>query len=407
MLKTLLVGLFLLLCTLPGVAQAVQEQSVVDSLQVSPDGKLLAVSFLKTQPDVDDSTQAVKPGELQVWEISSGRLKWSVPLRVLVYQFPQILFAPDSAALLTTNVVITTVVTQNAPNFSPYENSATIAVPIQQAQSVLWDAATGEQRSVLEHGHGDRIPSLAFSPDGNELVGGVYVNWGRRSEAEPKDVHVWDPRTGKLLRRTLLGESTPQYMAFSKDGRSLQTLSPEPQKNGPPPIMRWESWSWPEGMRQQTHRLPEPGGRLFVPLTQGQDMVRLRPERGVLGNKAHLWDIESRSVQELILPRGLIKEIDNFSLLPDGKTLVGYVMGRMSIDGKEGVILYQDYLCFWNEETGQLSRTLKVGELQKSYSHRNRHVAYTPDGQQFVISKPTGKIELRNLEDGALIRVFE
>ncbi len=408
MLKTLLTGLFLVLLTLPGVAQVAQEQSLVDSLQVSPDGKLLAVSLQKMKPRVLETTQVIQPAELQVWEMSSGRLKWSVPIQVLFYQLPEILFSPDSSMLLATNIVNTIDAPRNMPDFSPYQNSATITDPVQQAQAILWDAATGEKRNVLELTWGDRIAGLVFSPDGNELVGGIYRNGGRHSEAEPKNVHVWNRRTGKLLRRTLLGDSAPEYMAFSADGRSLQTLSPERTEHWKSRIMRWESWSWPEGVLQDSHLLTEPAPVLFVPLSPSQEMMAIRSWRArYFGVAPMYWDVESRSRKILDRDQRLIHAVDNARLLPDGKTLVLYAMGNAYIDASDGKFRYQDTLDFWDKETSKLIRNLKVGEVQKDFKRNNHHIAYTPDGKQFVVSQPTGKIELRSLEDGVLIRTFE
>jgi WD40 repeat protein len=74
----------------------------------------------------------------------------------------------------------------------------------------LWDAATGTALQTLE-GHSASVYSVAFSPDGKQVVSGSYDN----------TVRLWDAATGTALQ-TLEGHSASVHsVAFSPDGKQV------------------------------------------------------------------------------------------------------------------------------------------------------------------------------------------
>jgi WD40 repeat protein len=77
----------------------------------------------------------------------------------------------------------------------------------------LWDAVTGALQQTLE-GHSSWVYSVAFSPDGKQVVSGSSDN----------TVRLWDAITG-ALQQTLKGHSSWVYsVAFWADGKLLPTL---------------------------------------------------------------------------------------------------------------------------------------------------------------------------------------
>ena len=77
----------------------------------------------------------------------------------------------------------------------------------------LWDAATGAALQTLE-GHLSWVCSVAFSPNGKQVVSG----------SEDSTVRLWDTATGAALQ-TLEGHSSSvRSVAFSPDGKLSLTL---------------------------------------------------------------------------------------------------------------------------------------------------------------------------------------
>lgn len=78
----------------------------------------------------------------------------------------------------------------------------------------LWDTNTGEIKRKLT-GHPYRVADIAFSPDGNTIVGGTF-DWS---------FYLWDAKTGKL-KHTFTGHAHwVTDVAFSPDGSTLASES--------------------------------------------------------------------------------------------------------------------------------------------------------------------------------------
>jgi WD40 repeat protein len=77
----------------------------------------------------------------------------------------------------------------------------------------LWDTTTGAALQTLE-GHTDSVTSVAFSPDGKQVVSG----------SDGETVRLWDTATGAALQ-TLEGHTdSVTSVAFSPDGKLLPIL---------------------------------------------------------------------------------------------------------------------------------------------------------------------------------------
>jgi WD40 repeat protein len=76
----------------------------------------------------------------------------------------------------------------------------------------LWDAVTGAVLQTLK-GHSKSVYSVAFSPDGRQVISGSSDN----------TVRLWDTATGAALQ-TLEGHSDANSVAFSLDGNISRAL---------------------------------------------------------------------------------------------------------------------------------------------------------------------------------------
>jgi WD40 repeat protein len=77
----------------------------------------------------------------------------------------------------------------------------------------LWDAATGAALRTLED-HSSDVSSVAFSPDGKQVVSG----------SRDQTVWLWDAATGAVLQTFESHSASVNSVAFSPDGKLLPTL---------------------------------------------------------------------------------------------------------------------------------------------------------------------------------------
>jgi WD40 repeat protein len=77
----------------------------------------------------------------------------------------------------------------------------------------LWDATTGVLLQTLE-GHLDKVTSVVFSPDGKQVVSG----------SDDHTVRLWDATTGATLQKLWGHPDLVTSIAFLSDGKLPPTL---------------------------------------------------------------------------------------------------------------------------------------------------------------------------------------
>jgi WD40 repeat protein len=130
-------------------------------------------------------------GGAHVWETRAGR-------RLRTCQA-----AASRAATVTTDRLFTTVAV--LPGGTTFAACASTVGNTYDEPVRFWDARTGQMRRQVTNGG----RPIAVSPDGGLLATGGKV------------VHLYDLKTGKLLRRLLGHMKKTQSLAFSADGRLL------------------------------------------------------------------------------------------------------------------------------------------------------------------------------------------
>jgi WD40 repeat protein len=87
----------------------------------------------------------------------------------------------------------------------------------------LWDADSGKELRRFD-GHASQVSSVAFSPDGRRVVTGSGNYYPSRSKPDPSDdctVRVWDVQSGQELHRLEGHTDEVSSLAFSPDGRQI------------------------------------------------------------------------------------------------------------------------------------------------------------------------------------------
>ncbi|KFY27130.1 hypothetical protein V491_01015 [Pseudogymnoascus sp. VKM F-3775] len=176
----------------------------------------------------------------------------------------------------------------------------------------LWDATTGAALQTLE-GHSDWVRSVAFSPDGKQVISG----------SDDKTVRLWDATTGAALQ-TLEGHSDwVRSVAFSPDDKLLPTL-----------------------------------------------------------HVSNYWLIES-TTKFLWLPTDYRPTCES---VQDGLIILGHASGRVRL---------------WDATTGAALQTLE------GHSHSVRSVAFSPDSKQVVSGSEDKTVRLWDAATGAALQTLE
>jgi WD40 repeat protein len=220
-------------------------------------------------------------------------------LRVYDMATGKALFQPEAHESLVTSVA-----------FSP--DSKTVATGGFDGALRLWEAATGQSLHSLSEGYQRAVWSVAFSLDGRSLASTTIGDgW----------VRIWDPGTGRVIRRLQNKEKGPLSIAYDPDGRTLVTAGGGVER-ADRALRFWDSATLTELIRPDkiigligSHCYSE-DGRLLVTMIQQLPMRQASVSVWDLpgGHEIRKWPMPPLTIAPAIAPDGtLVAVAESFS----------------------------------------------------------------------------------------------
>jgi RNA polymerase sigma factor (sigma-70 family) len=243
---------------------------------------------------------------------------------------------------------------------------------------MLWDVADRRQVCKLEWGvkpsgnRGVRYRRVAFSPDG-KILASAGSDYRPNARFVDSVIHLWDPVSGKVVRRLALNDSVNEYctaeaVMFSPDGQMLAASGRAEPKAGK--VRLWDTATGKE--RSQiglaiNNSLGELEGPQFPQSAIIEPRVVFSPDGRLLAMNIGMKYIpvwEAVTGRERCRLEGHEGPTARVAFAPDGRTLASAG--------------YDQTIRLWDLETGK--------ELQKLTGHRGKAnaLAFTPDGQTLI-----------------------
>jgi WD40 repeat protein len=210
-------------------------------------------------------------------------------------------------------------------------------------------------------GHQQPVSSIAFSPDGQQLV----------SSSFDKTIKLWDTNSGKCLK-TLLGHNSRIWMvAFHPNGQQLASGSDDNNT---------KIWDLNQGRCINT----------IVGHTNAILSLDLSPNANYLAsgnedNTIRIWDVNKRAITQTL--RGHTNRVWSVKFSPDNRLLVS------------GSADYTIKLWDW-----QLGNCLQTFKGHKSWVWR---VVFSPDGQTLASSSYDQTVKIWDVKTGSCLKTIE
>ena len=266
----------------------------------------------------------------------------------------------------------------------------------------LWDVNTWERSKILSS-NVNWINSVVFSPDGNTIAssGGTY-------EGTELVIDLWNLHTDKLLR-SFGGPYAPLSISFSPDGKTL--IGGEKYKKG---IFVWnvdtgellKTLIGHDEFESINSIVFSPDGKIIASASDDKTVRLWNPHTGLLiqtlKHTAHVKDVVFSADGKTLISAGddgiriwnsNTAESNDFIEIPAVSVV-------FSPDGKTLVSGSSDGIRVWDAHTKELLKTI-VG-----YSDSVSSVVYSPDGKTIVGGNHNRTIRLWDANTGRIVKTL-
>jgi WD40 repeat protein len=333
----------------------------VRAAEFSPDGRRLVTA--------SEDNDAHEGHNAYVWDAFSG--KQILVLKGHGHPIRRASFSPDGSRIMTAS---------------------------EDRTARLWDAESGRQIAVMEHG--GAVGGAVFSRDGTMAVTASYDGNAR----------VWDGATGKL-RNTLFGHRDWIWTAvFSPDGKRIVTTS----KDGTARLWHANSGSAIavlDGHNGVVHGAAfSSDGRRIVTASFDKTIRLWSAETGVeiailSGHEDEVWEAAFNPLGPQIVTASKDKTARIWNMESDRQTILNGHEGALrsiavSPDGRKVLTASTDSTArIWEMETGKEMAVLK-GHGGYVYS-----AVFSPDGKQIATASQDGYARIWEAELGTVSAV--
>jgi len=257
--------------------------------------------------------------------------------------------------------------------FSP--NGRQVVTASDDDTAILWDTETGTKLRVFQ-GHTNGVQAVAFSPNGRQIVTGSY----------DKTAILWDVGTGTNLRVFEGHIGIVTSVAFSPDGRHVlaggsvwRYSTPDPTVGRPGTAVLWDAST---GVKLRTFKGHNSGITSVTFSPNGRYVLT-----GSTDCTAILWDAGTGSKLRRFEGHGHNQRVTSVAFSPDGRHIL------TGSRGGETAIL-------WDAKTGRKIRAFAGHNGITS-------VEFSPNGRQVVTGSAYDTTILWDTETGTKVRVFQ